>query len=142
MTDRYRVIVLREGETKDETLFELLGSATLLARLVPGALLDVLGADPDAQGAPDAESAAERQDAADEAAGRPKRTRRTKAQIAADNAAQALGFRDAAHQAEAAAPTDGTPAPVTVPAPAAPLPVAPTLPAADASPAPPYNPFN
>lgn len=126
MTDRYRVIVMREGETKDETLFELSGSAVLVARLVPGALLDVLSADPDAQGAPDEQA---QEDAADEAAGRPKRTRRTKAQIAADEAAKAAGFRDAAHQAEVTATSVPAPTPDTGTA------------GTPTTPSPPYNPF-
>lgn len=110
--NRYRVTVLREGTTEDETLFEIAGGAVLVGRLVPAALLDVLSADPEAQGEPE-RSLADRvfdsavsagaeaeQDAADDSAGRPRRTRRTKAQIAADKAAQALGFRDHAHRVE------------------------------------------
>jgi hypothetical protein len=110
--NRYRVTVLREGTTEDETLFEIAGGAVLVGRLVPAALLDVLSADPEAQGEPErsltdrvfdsavSAGAEAEQDAADDSAGRPRRTRRTKAQIAADKEAVGLGFRDAAHRAE------------------------------------------
>jgi|SRR5690349_19185477 len=121
--NRYRVIVLREGTTEDETLFELAGSAVMVGRIVPGALLDVLSADPEAQGetapppssvvadrvfdaavaAGAAGAAAEAQSSgqpADADEGKTRRPRRTKAQIAADKEAQGLGFRDAAHRAE------------------------------------------
>lgn len=60
----------------------------------------------------------------------PKRKRRTKAEIAADEQAQAAGFRDAAHQAQAIA--DAAPREVTIPVPVP----------ADPAPAPQYtNPF-
>jgi hypothetical protein len=148
--DKYRVIVLREGDAGDETLFEIAGGAVLIARLVPGALADVLSGDPVAQGevgaatltpggviaapggpftmraasagmadrvfdgAVAAGNAAEAQSApAGAEPAKPTRTRRTKAQIEADKAAQAAGFRDAAHQAEAtiAAGVAASPAP-------------------------------
>jgi hypothetical protein len=168
--NRYRVIVLREASasSEEETLFELTGSAVLVARLAPTALLDVLSADPEAQGEPAAAAAvtatgersladrvfdgaiaagavAEQAPASEPA----KRTRRTKAQIAADNEAQAAGFRDAAHRAEVENGPQQQAAPVApVVAPAADGPrdaVAPgpaPAPAAQADPsAPPWNPF-
>jgi hypothetical protein len=163
--NRYRVTVLREGTTEDETLFEIAGGAVLVGRLVPAALLDVLSADPEAQGEPErsladrvfdsvvsAGAAAEAQANGDAAEG-PKRTRRTKAQIAADKEAQGLGFRDAAHRAEvesqqqAPAVTATTTFEGAAPVPPAGEVVAGSVPGAivtgpPAAPvAPPYNPF-
>jgi hypothetical protein len=176
--NRYRVIVLREGKTEDETLFELSGSAVLVGRLAPGALLDVLSTDPETQGEPaqaavdiaapgladrvfdaavaagaDAEQA--QQDAADDAAGKPKRTRRTKEQIANDKAAQGLGFRDHAHRVEVEAQQQVAPGvqvttafagavPVPAEVPSGPVPPVSSAPPAGASSAPrvpPWNPF-
>lgn len=167
----YRVTVLREGTTEDETLFELAGSASLLARLAPGALLEAMDEDGDARAvqqydegraasianrvfdsAVSAGAAAEAQANGDAAEG-PKRTRRTKAQIAADKEAQGLGFRDAAHRAEVESQQQA-PAGVTATTTfegAAPVPpagevVAGSVPGAivtgpPAPPAAPYNPF-
>lgn len=112
--DKYRVIVLREDDEADETLFEIAGSAALVGRLVPGALIEALEADDERDaatspaapavnvadrvfdGAVTAGAAAEAQQSGEPV----KRARRTKAQIAADKEAQGLGFRDAAHRAE------------------------------------------
>ena len=174
--DRYRVIVLREGTAEDETLFEIAGSASLVGRVVPSALVDALDGDvQERAGVPasgreladrvfDAATAAgvaaEQQaagPAGETAEQATKRKRRTKAEIAADKEAVALGFRDAAHRAEverAQAPHPGGPDPAAVPAevpsdyvPPAGAVVAGTLPGAivtepAAAPvAPPYNPF-
>lgn len=169
--DKYRVIVLREGAEADETLFEIAGSAARVARIAPGALIDVLAEDSeswaDGQRAAQAASVADRvfdaavaagadaeaeQDAADEAAGKPKRTRRTKAQIAADKEAQGLGYRDAAHRAEVEAQQQNGVTVTTTFAGATPVPppgevVVGSVPGAivtgpQAAPAaPPYNPF-
>lgn len=114
--EKYRVIVLREGATEDETLFEIAGPAAMVAKLAPGALLDALDADGDRAEVPsyvpptsladrvfDSAVAAGNDAAADSAdteAAKTKRNRRTKAQIAADKEAVGLGFRDAAHRAE------------------------------------------
>lgn len=116
MTSKYRVIVLREGADADETLFEIAGSAARVARIAPGALLDVLAEDEgnwadaeraladrvfDSAGA--AGAAGEQQAAGadgETVEQATKRKRRTKAEIAADKEAQAAGFRDAAHRAE------------------------------------------
>lgn len=150
MTDRYRVSVEHveqdaDGDDVYRTVAEFMAPRGALAAFVPNVVAGILGSGPthpqeDAEAdtypqSAEASSAQQEQDAADEAAGKPKRTRRTKAQIAADNAAQALGFRDAAHQAEAMA--TGTamapPAPAIVPPP---VPEQPT-----SQPAAPYNPF-
>lgn len=172
--DRYRVIVLREGTDADETLFEIAGPARRLMRIAPGAVLDSLDEDEQERAgstplagrelaervfdsASAAARAAETQGAgvpanvADESAAieaaKTKRKRRTKAEIAADEAAQAAGFRDAAHRAEAEAQQQqtapGGPDPATVTTtfegtapvpPAAPAPA----PAGDGEP---WNPF-
>lgn len=130
MATTYRVTVIREGATEDETLFEIAGSANLVQSIVPGVLDVVLSERADAPErsladrvfdsavAAGADAEAE-QDRADEAAGKPRRPRRTKAQIAADKEAVGLGYRDAAHRAEVEAQQQAAPA-----APAAP--VAPT----------------
>lgn len=146
--NRYRVIVLREGKTEDETLFELAGSATLLARLAPGALLEAMDEDGDARavqqydegrasaGAAPAASVADRVadrvfdsavaagDAAQAQGGDApaRRPRRTKAQIAADKEAVGLGYRDAAHRAEVEAQQQNGVAVTTTFAGAAPVP--------------------
>lgn len=122
--DKYRVIVLREGTDQDETLFEMAGSVALILGVVPSVLGTVLTTDEERPAGPGEQSAQPATPAAaasladrvfDSAAaalpaqnGRPlglpapttKRTRRTKAQIAADEAAVAAGFRDAAHRTE------------------------------------------
>lgn len=163
--NKYRVIVLREGDSTDETLFEIAGPASLVQHVVPGALDAVLSgsevgatserslADRVFDAAVAAGTDAERQqDEADEAAGKPKRNRRTKAQIAADKEAQALGFRDAAHRAEVesqqqASVTTTTAlagaVPVPAEAPSGLVPPASPVPPADAPSgvAPPWNPF-
>jgi hypothetical protein len=159
--DKYRVIIMREGVEADETLFEIAGSAGLVQQIVP-AVLDTVLAEGWAATAAAGRSLADRvfdsviaadaaaeaeQDAADEAAGKPKRTRRTKAQIAADKEAQAAGFRDAAHRAEvestvAAAPPEaviaGGPAAAAAYAPSAIVTEAPAASGGDAAP---WNPF-
>lgn len=115
--DKYRVIVMREGADADETLFEIAGSAARVARIAPGALLDVLAEDEGNWADTERaladrvfDSAAAAGAAAEQQAAGPdgetveqatKRKRRTKAEIAADKEAQAAGFRDAAHRAEA-----------------------------------------
>jgi hypothetical protein len=129
--DKYRVIVLREGADNDETLFEIAGAASMVGRIAPGALLEALSADTDRSADESPSPAAPAGNIADRvfddavAAGRAAeaqaaapggettktRTRRTKAQKAADDEAQGLGFRDAAHRAEVEAQqqTPGTP---------------------------------
>lgn len=128
--DMYKVTVTRlEDDAYLETLFELAGSAALVQSVVPAVLDTVLTQSSregdrsladrvfDAAIASGADAEAE-QDAADEAAGKPRRTRRTKAQIAADKEAVGLGYRDAAHRAEveaangAQAAEEGAAAPV------------------------------
>jgi hypothetical protein len=137
--DKYRVIVIREGDD-DETLFEIAGSAAMVARLAPTALLDVLGADADQTDPAPAANLADRVlDSALAAGGAPQfadaepvkqtRNRRTKAQIAADKEAEGLGFRDAAHRAEVEAQEEVPAEPVVTEQPA-PEPVASTPPPA------------
>ncbi len=121
---KYRVIVMRDTDGEDalkgDVLFELAGSASLVSRLAPGALIEALSGGEAAQDEPDvpavnppghyrpladrvfdsavaAGNAAEAQQNGAEA---PKRKRRTKAEIAADTEAQNLGFRDAAHRVQ------------------------------------------
>jgi hypothetical protein len=142
--DRYRVIVLREGSETDETLFEIAGPARRVMRLGPTAVLDTIdedmqerdGAPAGAEGEPErpladrvfdqataAGAAAEAQSGTQGAETPKTRTRRTKAQIAADKEAQALGFRDAAHRAEAESQQQahpGGPDPAATPATGAP----------------------
>lgn len=134
--DKYRVILLREGAERDETLFEIAGSAAQVGRLAPADLLEALQADQDDRAFEDDDTSATRPttphsggtladrvfDAAaqagapsgDASPGGTKRTRRTKAQIAADKEAQALGFRDAAHRTEAARLAGEADVPVSV----------------------------
>lgn len=114
----YRVIVLKD----DETVAELGGSAAFLARFAPTMIGEamaeavndeqyasapqrfVMGSSDVAVGGtlPASVTVSAGQSAVAEPA-KPARTRRTKAQKAADDAAQAAGFRDAAHQAETTA---------------------------------------
>jgi hypothetical protein len=122
MGDIYRVTIVRESGTgesyESETVFEVAGGSALVARIAPGALSDALRAAGEQvpevlqQQGPAPVGAVDIQDA-----DKPKRNRRTKAQIAADEAAQAAGFRDAAHQAEAAAQQAGQPTTETAPIP-------------------------
>lgn len=154
MTDRYRVSVEHveqdaDGDDVYRTVAEFMAPRGALGAFVPNIVAGILGSGPthpqdgaEAHAYPQspAEYAAQQvEDAADEAAGKPKRTRRTKVQIAADKAAQALGFRDAAHQAEVAGS-----APTVLPAPTlaiVPPPAEPAAAPAPAAPAAPYNPF-
>ena len=129
--NKYRVIVERIGDEKDETLFEIVGSAVLVARMVPAALLDVLSGDPEAQGGSVADrvldaaltAGGERPDgvlrSADAEPVKQTRNRRSKAQIAADKEAEGLGFRDAAHRAEVEAQQAGQPTTDAPPSPTA-----------------------
>lgn len=136
MTTEYRVTVEKierdeDGDPRGSVVLELLAPGAMLARFAPGAVAEVLGAEraavtvvmpqdvpegdepdtpavnPERHYRPAAEPAAGDVPAAEPT----KRKRRTKAEIAADKEAQALGFRDAAHRAEAAAvataPGDG-----------------------------------
>ena len=125
--DKYRVIVLREGDAGDETLFEIAGGGAMVTTLGPDAVRLALIEARESEGAAGAirspeladrvfdsavaaGNAAEAQSAPAAAEPpKPTRTRRTKAQIEADKAAQAAGFRDAAHQAEVAAQQAGQP---------------------------------
>jgi hypothetical protein len=158
--DKYRVIVMRESSAEDETLFEIAGSASLVQNVVPGVLDAVLSGSEEVRSLADrvfdsataAGREAERQGEAPETEeAKTKRNRRTKAQIAADKEAQGLGFRDAAHRAEAESQQQvhpGGPDPAAVPAevPSGFAPVPPAVPApsvatGDPAPAAPYNPF-
>lgn len=138
MGDIYRVTIVREGGTGDdyqaETVLEIAGSAQRVGRTILRELADLF----DEDGGPTASAIAEQVMDSAAAAGAPvhpfagpapaKRTRRTKAQIAADEAAA----REAAE-----ATTVSTQA-VDEPAPAAPAPSTPDVPAAGAAP---FNPF-
>ena len=150
MGDIYRVTIVRENndgeQFESETVLEVAGSAQRVARAVKRELDDLSG---DGQATVPAEQLAAVQPSLadrvfDQAvAGQPvsepvKRKRRTNAEIAADKAAVAAGYRDAAHQAEAEAqqqveaePVSPAEAPESVPAEPAPA----------ATPAAPYNPF-
>lgn len=176
----YRLTVVKEttdpggGYEGDETLFELAGSATMLGRIAPSAVLDALIADEHSGGAP-----AQQQVLADKVwdaavangtvpAGTPseapqpeapKRTRRTKQQIAEDKAREAQQASLQAHANSAAQGGPGVPAPqvetvdvssgtngaavapgFTQPA-AAPAAAQPAAPTANGAEAPVYNPF-
>lgn len=117
MGTRYVIAVMKvedteEGQysTRDTTLFEAThADPARLARFAPEEVLAVLaeaagveiavpavGLLPRPEMTPEEESAAEIPAPAED---KPKRSRRTKAQIEADKAAQAAGFRDAAHRA-------------------------------------------
>lgn len=149
MGDVYRVQIVREsgsGESyESETIFEVAGGIGLVMKLAPGALVDALREACEDVPAPLAEQV---MDAA-AAAGAPvvpnshpfqgaepaKRKRRTKAEIAADEAAVAAGYRDAAHQAEVVAQQAGQPTVETIPVPAAEAAPAATVPAEAPQPA-------
>lgn len=171
--DMYKVTVTRlDDDAYVETLFELAGSAALVQGIVPGVLDTVLAqssregdrtiADRVFDAAATAGRAAEQQAEGGETdEQKTKRTRRTKAQIAADKEAQGLGFRDAAHRAEVESSlaqqrvADGPASVASLPEGAVPVPpaapagevVAGSVPGAivtepAAAPiAPPYNPF-
>lgn len=118
MTDYYRVTIERmtpdaDGDLMGKTVGEFMGPSEQLARFVPGAVAEALGAERVAvttvmpQDAPTTFAEprdADEQPAPAPAAEAPKRKRRTKAEIAADTEAQSLGYRDAAHRAEAEQP--------------------------------------
>jgi hypothetical protein len=176
----YRLTVVKEttdmggGYEGDETLFELAGSATMLGRIAPSAVLDALIADEHSGGAP-----AQQQVLADRvwdaavangtvpagtpteadrvAIDKPKRTRRTKQQIAEDEAREK---QQAALQAHTNSAAQGGPGPVGVadasviassPVPTAPVeatappaavaPQQPAAPVTNGAEAPVYNPF-
>jgi hypothetical protein len=168
MGDVYRVSIVREtGSGEDyetETLFEVAGGIGMVVRIAPGALVDALRAAN--EDVPPSELAERVMDAAREAGApvapashpfqgeHPKRKRRSKAEIAADEAAKALGFRDAAHQAEVdAARVDAVQAaavpvssveqvsPETPSSPVVPPAVPQASPATPPGEAAPYNPF-
>ena len=110
----YRVTITREDGEDFETVIEVAGSGAFLVRIAPTMIAEALAeaalSDTPQRvvvGSGDV-SAMTSAVAATEAPAPPKRPRRTKAQIAADEAAQAAGFRDAAHQAEAAASGRGS----------------------------------
>jgi hypothetical protein len=141
MATIYRVTVTTENEGDYETLFELAGGPTLIGKLAPDAIIEAIATRTEAvhanvaervmDGAMAAMPAPDGTPAPQAPAGegdKPKRSRRTRAQIAADEAAQAAGFRDAAHQAEVTAlqqpsrvadgaPETYVPPPAAVPAP-------------------------
>ncbi len=121
----YRVVVTAEQDGDYETLFELAGGPQLIGRLAPSAVVEAVAQRTEAVRADVPSSLAERVMDAAAAAGAPvvpswhpfggeqptkQRKRRTKAEIAADNEAQAAGFRDAAHRAEAETQQAGQPA--------------------------------
>jgi hypothetical protein len=157
VNNHYRVIVEvltpdADGDLMGKTVLELMGPSELLARFAPGAVAEQLGAEraavtvvmpedmptsplppgvdsPPSEPLPQAEA--------------PKRKRRTKAEKEADDAAQALGFRDAAHRAEAATAAEVASESLPAPEPADdPVPeVSPVAPGQQTEPAVPYNPF-
>jgi len=138
---KLRLIVQRETADRIEDLVAFDVTAEQVARVVPGLLAETLGAElvavtsvtPDARPADDAEP-----DGDD----KPKRKRRTKAEIAADEAAARL---DAVQQAAVPAASveqvspESAPAAVAEPAQVA-VPAPPAEPASDAT-KPPYDPF-
>lgn len=113
MGKQYRVMLIEVGAESDETVFELLGSATMLARLTPQALADALIDNATGLITGDPSPAAMVQPGETEAP-KPARTRRTKAQIAADEAA-AEAARIAAGGPDAGLATGGVPDGVIVP---------------------------
>lgn len=161
MTDYYRVTIERLTPDADGDLIggkvvgEYMGPGEQLARFVPGAVAETLGAERVAvttvmpQDVPT--TFAELRDADEQptpapAAEAPKRKRRTKAEIAADTEAQSLGYRDAAHRAEAEAATEAdSPHPMPTPEQDAAADYTPPVAAPAPVPAPsgaaPYNPF-
>lgn len=162
MTEMYRVSVERvvrqmndAGVEVDRDYVSVVafdGPAERLLRFAPGEVAAALGGEPAAQDAAHPQAAlrvvqgAQRQSEPVTQAETPKRKRRTNAEIAADKAAQAAGFRDAAHQQE----TEAALARIDKAAEAAPAPeqnqvpvtehvaASPTEPVAPAAP---YNPF-
>lgn len=116
--DTYRVSIVREtgsgSDYETETVFEVAGSIGLVLKVAPGALSDALRIAGEQENVPGAAGLAERVMDSAAATGAPvvpsshpfqgdqpaKRTRRTKAQVAADKEAEGLGYRDAAHRAE------------------------------------------
>lgn len=134
--ERYRIELVRIGDEKDETLVVLEGSAELVGRMAGGLVAEAVGAERAAttvvMPADDGDYATGEPDGS-----RPRRKRRTKAEIAADEAAaRANGAADAADVAaavESAPAAVAEPAQVSVPVPA----VAPVMAASTA----PYDPF-
>ncbi len=104
-----------DGDLMGKVVAEFMSPGEVLARFVPGTVAEILGAEQvavtvgvpqgehvrewktDALGTPLAPIDSGQPETAEQ---KQKRKRRTKAEIEADRAAQALGFRDAAHQAE------------------------------------------
>jgi hypothetical protein len=179
----YRVTVVKEttdnggGYEGDETLFELAGSATMIARIAPTAIMDALITDEHVQGGMAAGPVPQQQVLADRvwdaavangtvpagtpteadrvAVDKPKRTRRTKQQIAEDEARekQQAALQEHTNSAaqggpgpvvtttfEGAAPVPTAPVEPTAP-PAATTPQQPAPPVTNGAEAPVYNPF-
>jgi hypothetical protein len=147
----YRVTVVAEttdtggGYEGSDTLFELAGGADIVGRLAPAAVVDALLQANDTDAVRQTLPLAERVMDSAAAAGAPivasadtpeqaKRKRRTRQQIADDNTAQNLGFRDHAHRMEVESQQGGQP---TTEGPSIP---AQQVHINDAPPAP-YNPF-
>ena len=118
------------------TVLDLTGPGEMLARFAPGAVAETLGAeraavtvvmpqDVPTPGTPGLDRLTFVPEPTGEGEPAKPRTRRTKAQKAADDAAQALGFRDAAHRAEVeaqqSAPDSREPDPATPDAPHGPV---------------------
>lgn len=144
MREQFRVSVVREvtnddGETEYVTEFEAVArTAGQLARFAPREVLDVLGGNVGGTVAADAVDTSYMTPdgpvtaTSDATTEQPKRKRRTKAEIAADEAA-------AAREAEQLA---GEPVAATTPEqPAVPVPTFENGPAISPAPAAPYNPF-
>jgi ribonuclease E len=140
MPERFRIELVRIGwDTPDETLVALEGSAELVGRMAGGLVAEAVGAE---RAATTVVMPSDRPADAGEPE-QPKRKRRTKAEIAADEAAAKLAEQRVADGAPVTqqldAPVESAPAASSGPAPAAVPPVPP--PVASGSDAPPYDPF-
>ncbi len=138
--ERYRIELVRIGDEKDETLVALEGSAELVGRMAGGLVAEAVGAE---RAATTVVMPSDRPADVGDDDGKPKRTRRTKAQIAADEAAARIAEQRVADGAPVTqqldAPAESAPVASSGPVPAA----APATPAAPVSAAPgvPYDPF-
>lgn len=115
MGDRYRIELVRIGDEKDDVVFALEGAAELVAGTGAALVSDAVrgdAADRDGDDSTYVTSRAEQNDADAEGQSRPKRRRRTKAEIAADELAAQQQNEPEPVATQAAPPAESAPAAV------------------------------
>lgn len=132
---RYRLEIVEIGDERDRSLGAIEGSAELVASLATTVIESAIGDELETPAVDDAAAIV------NATLGKPKRTRRTKAQIAADNAkaAEQRVADGAPVTQQLDAPAESAPAPSSGPAPADAA--TPTEPPASGETKAPYDPF-